>query len=158
MDTPEKPNATDSLSIGVSFVDDKREAANQLIEALNSLPTETITEEHFLTAFSKLQVVMAEFFAREEEVIRLIGLPESEIRKHFMEHDKLLDYFNTVYEDSMAHKTTMAGEIFRSLRTEVERHFKEYDLKLRDALSARHGLSSNEVCQLTGIPPNTIIN
>ena len=93
-----------------------------------------------------------------DEVIRLIGLPESEIRKHIMEHDKMLDYFNTIYMDSMEHKTTMAVEIFQLLKTEVERHFNDFDIQLRDAISARPGLSSSEVCQLTGISAKNKIN
>ena len=146
-DTPvETPIPEETLLIGIEPIDEKRKELGNLVSQLDADSKGDINSEYFLGNFAKLQVVLAEFFAREEEVIRLIGLPDSAMRKHFVEHDKLLDIFNRIYFDSMKHKTTMATEVFKTLKTEIAKHIDEYDVKLRDVISARHGSSGSESC------------
>lgn len=143
MKTSAKPIPEEPLCIGIEPVDEKRLELEKLVSQLDVDPKADINSEYFLGHFAKLQVVLAEFFAREEEVIGLIGLPGSEMRKHFVEHDRLLNIFNQIYFDSMEHKTTMATEVYRMLKAEIAQHIKGYDVKLRDVINARHGIAGS---------------
>lgn len=122
----------ESMSIGIQSIDARHKDVAELVKSLDVEPDASITAEGFMTGFSKLQVVIAELFAREEEVIRLIGMPESDKRKHIIEHDRLLGIFNQIYFDSMGHKRTVAQEVYNLLRTEISHHMAEFDIRLRD--------------------------
>lgn len=119
------------MGIGIRPIDQKRKAALETVELLDVDPMSDITDEQFLTRFTKLQVVVAELFAREEEVIRLIGMPDSEKRRHIMEHDKLLDLFNDIYMKSMDHRKLTAREVYTLFRAAVLDHINGCDVKMR---------------------------
>lgn len=114
----------------VAGVNTRRKRVTELIEHLDQDPAHSISDEDFMEKFSRLQVMLAEFFAREEEVIAMIGMPDSEKRQHILEHDRLLDIFHQIYMDSMDHKNTMAVEVFHRIKAEITRHMSDYDARL----------------------------
>lgn len=126
-----EPAESDWMSCGFDHLDKKRRSAVGVVTSFAAVPLHSIEAEDFMNWFSRAQVVVAELFAQEEEVIRLIGMPDSEKRRHILEHDRLLGIFNQVYLDSMEHKKTMAYEVFGTLWKEIEKHVKEFDVELR---------------------------
>jgi len=119
------------VNIWIRLIEEKRKVVADAVASLPADSTRTIQSEEFMSTFSRLQVLIAELFAREEEVIRLIGLPDSEKRRHILAHSRLLDVFNDVYMDSLERKNTMASEVFNKLRVQIEQHINMHDLNLQ---------------------------
>ena len=91
---------------------------------------QSVDTECFMNWLSKEQVIVAELFAQEENVIRSIGLPDCELSRHIVEHNKILDIFNDVYIDSMAHKRTTMVEVCERLKVGIQKHAAELDSTL----------------------------
>ena len=126
------PNWGEFNSLLLDSLEQKRNSVLKAVTFSDADSTKSLVNtEYVMSWFSQAQVIVAELFAREEEVFRLIGLPDSELRRHIVEHNKIIDIFNDVYIDAMAHKQTMAAEVCEKLKVEIHKHFSELDSTLR---------------------------
>ena len=133
---------------GVASFDHLCRKALSCLELLGQDSGDTINDERFLDRLFRLQALLGRFFAREEEIIKLLGMPEAELSSHFREHDRLMEIFNDVCMDSMARRNLLAGEVYNLIRTELHGHLKGHDQLVRDWIAARNGLTEAELRQL----------
>ena len=121
----------ESMEIGIPLFDEQRRDLAGIIELLDIDPAAPITEENFLGRFGVLQVMMAEFFNREESLMVQLGVP-GEVRQRLIgDHDKMLDLFNDVYLDSMNREQRTAEEVYLAIREAVETHMLAHGQELR---------------------------
>jgi len=123
------------VRIWITLIRDKRKIIADKIASFPWDSTQTTETEAFMSCFSGLQVLIAEIFMREEEVIRMSGLPDDEERRHINEHNRMLDIFNGVYLDSIEKKYAKAVNVLIRLRDEIEYHIDEHDLNVHHYLT-----------------------
>ena len=121
----------ESMEIGIPLFDEQRRDLAGIIELLDIDPAAPITEENFLGRFSVLQVMMAEFFNREESLMVQLGVPNEVQQRLIGDHNKVLELFNQVYLDSMDRKQRTAGEVYLAIREAVETHMLAHGQELR---------------------------
>jgi hemerythrin len=120
----------ESMRLGISLLDRQRQDIAGLIEEIDRRPEDHITSEYFLGKFSMLQVVISEYFVREEELIRELAMPPRLRTAHEAKHSAILEIFNNVYFDSLNGKPRNAHEIYQVIRLELARHFADDDCEL----------------------------
>jgi hemerythrin len=121
----------ESMEIGIPLFDEQRKDLAGIIELLDIDPAAPITEENFLGRFSVLQVMMSEFFSREESLMLQLGVPGEVQQRLIDDHNKILDLFNEIYLDSMNKKQRTAEEVYLMIREAVEGHMLAHGQKLR---------------------------
>jgi hemerythrin len=121
----------ESMEIGIPLFDEQRRDLAGIIELLDIDPAAPITEENFLGRFSALQVMMAEFFNREESLMVQLGVPGEVQQRMIGDHNRILDLFNEVYMDSMERKQRTAEEIYFAIREAVETDMLAHGQELR---------------------------
>jgi hemerythrin len=119
------------MRIGNQAYDDQRRDLAGLIELLDQDPTSSIHSENFLGRFHTLQVVVQEYFAREEAFIEELGVPLEIKNRHLAEHENILGIFLDIYMDSMKHKGGSAIEVYQQVREALRLHFINFDSSLR---------------------------
>lgn len=119
------------MRIGIPLFDEQRRDLAGIIELLDANPAAPITEENFLGRLSVLQVMMSEFFGREESLMVQLGVPDEVRLRLAADHDVMLDIFNTIYLDSMDRKQQTAGSAYFTIREAVEKHFLAHGQELR---------------------------
>ena len=119
------------MEIGIPLFDEQHRDLAGMIELLDIDPAAPITEENFLGRFSVLQVMMAEFFHREESLMVQLGVPDEVQQRMINDHNKVLDLFNEVYLDSMNRKQRTAEEVYLAIREAVETHLLAHGQELR---------------------------
>ncbi len=100
----------------------EHEKLARLLRATDKDLGRACTDGRLMSTCSRLQVVLTELFAREEAVIKLIGMPDSEQRRHIVEHDRLLAMFNDLHLASLHNGNTMLSEFYQKLRGELQKH------------------------------------
>ncbi len=121
----------ESMCFGVKLIDEQRADLACLIEEVNNRPEDTINSEYFLGKFSVLQVVLSEYFAREESWMEQLALPVEQKTAHCDEHSRILGLFNDIYFDSMNHKHCSAHDIYLLVREEISKHMLGADATLQ---------------------------
>lgn len=127
----------ESMAIGIPLFDEQRRDLAGIIELLDIDPTAPITEENFLGRFSVLQVMMTEFFTREESLMLQLGVPGEVQRRLIDDHSKILELFNEVYLDSMYRKQRTAEEVYLAVREALETQMLAIGAELRPYVKAQ---------------------
>ena len=120
----------DSMRIGIPIFDEQRCDLAKIIELLDTDPNHPITDEFFLGRFSVLQVMLSEFFTREESLMVELGIPNEVRERLAAEHDEVLKLLNLVYFDSMNKSTRNAQEVYLSIRESVTKIMVEHGREL----------------------------
>lgn len=121
----------DSMRIGIPIFDEQRRDIAKIIELLDANPAAPITDEYFLGQFSVLQVMISEFFTREESLMSQLGVPGEVQDRLVADHNKLLELFNQVYLDSMDQKKQTAEQVYFTIRDALAAHMLEHGQELR---------------------------
>lgn len=121
----------EAMEIGIPLFDEQRKDLAGIIELLDIDPAAPITEENFLGRFSVLQVMMAEFFNREESLMVQLGVPAEVQRRLSDDHNRILGLFNEVYLDSMHRKQRTAEEVYLAIRAAMEACLQAHGDELR---------------------------
>ena len=121
----------EAMEIGIPLFDEQHKDLAGIIELLDIDPAAPITEENFLGRFSVLQVMMSEFFNREEALMVQLGVPGEVQQRLIGDHNKILDLFNDIYLDSMNRKQRTAEEVYLAIREAVEKHMLAHGQELR---------------------------
>jgi len=120
-------SSSSSISQHEKLVIQKHVKVAESLEALNAAPSSSIRDALFIQKLGTLEVLMNELFATEEEVLRLVGSHDSEMRKHIEEHDRLLSILLSIYDFSMKRKTMSVADVYELLKTELTQHVTQYD-------------------------------
>jgi hemerythrin len=121
----------DPMESGIPQFDEQRRDLAGVIERHDIDPAAPIMEDNFRGRFSVQQVVMAEFFNREESLMLQLGFPARFQQRMIGDHNKILDYFIEVYPDSMDKKRRTAEEVYLNIREAVEAHMLAHGQELR---------------------------
>lgn len=119
------------MKIGMPAYDDQRRDLAGLVELLDQDPTHTNVNEHFLGRFHTLQVVVQEYFAREESLMQQLEIPEDVQKRHIEAHDAITNIFLDVYMDSMNHVQKSALEVYWQVREVLRLHYLNFDISLK---------------------------
>jgi hemerythrin len=122
----------ESMCIGIQTYDDQRKDLSGLIELLDKDPKHTNSNENFLGRFHTLQVVVQEYFVREDALMEQMNVPVEVREQHIAEHEAILEMFLNTYFDSMHHKGRTAFEVYWQFRETLKHHFLTCDIKLKD--------------------------
>lgn len=121
----------DRMRIGVAAYDDQRKDLAGLIELLDQNPEDSNFSEIFLGRFNILQVVLQEYFAREEALMDEMKIPAEVRKQHVAEHVAIQDMFLDIYMDSMKHTGKTAVEVYKQIREALRLHFLNCDTRLK---------------------------
>jgi hemerythrin len=128
---PTKSVWRDSMEIGIPLFDEQGKDLAGIIELLDIAPEAPITEENFIGRFSVLQVMLSEFFDREESLMLQLAVPGEVQQRVIDEHNRILALFNDVYLDSMNKKPFTAEDVYVAIRAAMEACLQSHGKELR---------------------------
>lgn len=120
------------MRIGITAYDDQRKDLSGLIELLDKDPNHANSHENFLGRFHTLQVVVQEYFVREDALMEQMNIPVEIRDQHIAEHEAIINLFLNTYIDSMQHRGRTAFEVYWQVKEALKHHFQTSDIKLKD--------------------------
>lgn len=123
----------DSFSLGIPEVDHEHRSLIDLINALHDSLTTTARTDEIAEFLAELHASVAAHFALEERVMRQAGYRE--IAAHKAEHEQLLDEIRGIMdEQGRPSAADYERALAERLREWFERHFRDADRRLHDAM------------------------
>lgn len=123
----------DSFSLGIAEVDHEHKSLIDLINVLHGSLTTSARTDEIAEFLAELHASVAAHFALEERVMRQAGYRE--FAAHKAEHERLLDEIRGIMDEQRSSPDAdYERALAERLRDWFERHFRDADRRLHDAM------------------------
>lgn len=127
----------DSLSTGISAIDDQHRDIAQLGAKMLKESGLSLTSEEFGDYFADFWRLVADHFDAEEKIMRTLNLPDDVLQAHIHEHSALLERLIQLNIHSAAvSERKNVSDIAHEVITIVVDHIVHFDLALRKTSAA----------------------
>ena len=120
-----------SLSVGIPAIDQEHQELVCQLDRLMSNADVYPGTQHFSDVLNQLGELLKSHMRNEEELIKFLGMPETDIDGQIQAHKLILDQYSRLNLDLMQGKRTDRPKLVRMIKAWVIDHIVHHDLKIR---------------------------
>lgn len=123
------------LLVGMPTIDADHAILLESLRRLHDAPANNLHSEAFIEVLSELGQQIIEHFANEEKALRGHGLPEADIKSHFIAHNAILEQYAQLQDDLMHGRELHQPSVLTMIQHWITTHVLTHDLKIKQYLA-----------------------